>query len=83
MVKEERGGQPWRRKQAEQRKWHGRAKSQDLELMAACIGQHTAGQAGRGCGAAAVRCSGLVPGRRVGGREAKRKGGPGLMGVPH
>lgn len=30
MVKEERGGQPWRRKQAEQRKWHGRAKSQDL-----------------------------------------------------
>lgn len=53
------------------------------ELMAACLGQHTAGQACRGCGAAAVRCSSLVPGRRVGGREAKRKGGPGFMRVPH
>lgn len=54
MVKEERGGQPWRRKQAEQRKWHRRAKSQDLELTAAFVKQHTAGQASRGCGAAAV-----------------------------
>ena len=75
LSRRKRGGQPKRRKVAEQRKGHERLSHRTQNAQPPAPGSTWQGRRAVAVGLLQCGCSSLVPGRRECGRRAKRKGG--------